>query len=87
MEGLILDIIFYNRNGSAEENSLYNIKNGKRFKKCDLEKTLKGTDFFNFFCLFVSLVDLLVPAKISAKRDMMEAIRFRKYSVGEKKKT
>lgn len=87
MEDLILDIILYNRNGTAEENPLYSIKNVKRFKKYNLYKTLKGTKvFFCGFCLFVSLVGLFVIAKISAKRDMMEAIRFRKNSVGEKEK-
>lgn len=46
-----------------------------------LEENIKR----NWFFCFVSLFGLLVTEKISAKRDMMEAIRFRKYSVGEKK--
>lgn len=45
-EGLILDIVLEERNGSAEENPMDIIKNGKRIKKCNWEKTLEVTEGF-----------------------------------------
>lgn len=45
-EDLILNIVLEERNGSAEDNPVDIIKNGKRIKKCNLAKTLEVTEGF-----------------------------------------